>query len=452
MTDDLKFSQAYIGILGSIGAAGWVTGALLYRRFFDGLTLKNLLNLSIALGTVTARRFLFFWNETAAAIISFCAGFSAMLATVATLTLAADYCPRRAEGFSFAVLMSIINLATTLADNVGSFLYTHVFNNGMPPLILISAAFTAFAFVLVPLLRLGRQAAGRACGNAGKIGTARPRCALMCGFNTLKLDGARIMRKVGAFFAIAAIAAISFSPPPAAAFGLRIGPFRIGVPFYFPRYRHHLYMHANPNDMPRPGQPQQPDVTSALLYPNLALPAIFQSVFWPSDSSPWPFGYQDIFSTAFAKPPASADQRHCQPSVDANAIVGRIRDEVSPTADQMKLLQKLGGALGAAAGYLAKSCPNEIPDQPIARLQLMESQIEELAMAIDIVRQPLQDFEQSLNSAQQAKFAAVGAAAPAADRSNQTDSSVPTCGGSPAAIDSSIDQIDKTVQTDRRAA
>jgi MFS family permease len=34
MTDDLRFSQAYIGVLGSITAAGWVVGALLYRRFF----------------------------------------------------------------------------------------------------------------------------------------------------------------------------------------------------------------------------------------------------------------------------------------------------------------------------------------------------------------------------------------------------------------------------------
>jgi len=160
MTDDLKFSQAYIGILGSIGAAGWVTGALLYRRLFDGMSLKNLLNLSIALGTLSAATFLLFWNEAAAAIISFCAGFSAMVATVATLTLAADYCPRRAEGFSFAVLMSIINLSTTLADNVGSALYTHVFNTWLPPLVLISAAFTAFAFVLVPLLQLGDKPHG----------------------------------------------------------------------------------------------------------------------------------------------------------------------------------------------------------------------------------------------------------------------------------------------------
>jgi len=157
MTDDLKFSQGYIGILGSIGAAGWVVGALLYRRLFDGLTLKRLLNLSIALGTITGLSYLLFWNEAAAAMISFASGFTAMLATVATLTLAADYCPKRAEGFSFAVLMSIINLSTSVSDNVGSFLYTHIFDKALPPMVLISSAFTAFAFILVPMLRLGNK-------------------------------------------------------------------------------------------------------------------------------------------------------------------------------------------------------------------------------------------------------------------------------------------------------
>jgi MFS family permease len=170
MTDDLHFSQAYIGVLGSFNAAGWVVGALLYRRFFESLTLKNLLNLSIAFGTAAGLAYLFFWNEASAAIISFCAGFSAMLATVATLTLAADYCPPRAEGFSFAVLMSIINLAGTLADNTGSFLYTHAFHRALPPLVLISAAFTAFAFVLVPLLRLGDKRQGEPLGLAKDAG------------------------------------------------------------------------------------------------------------------------------------------------------------------------------------------------------------------------------------------------------------------------------------------
>jgi predicted MFS family arabinose efflux permease len=164
MTDSLKFSQAYIGILSSISSAGWVVGALLYHRLFDRLTLKTLLNVSIALGTLTTAAFVLLSSEASAAIIYFCAGFSAMLATVATVTLVADYCPPRAEGFTFAVMMSISNLANTLADNFGSFLYTHLFNRSLPPLALISAAFTAIAFVLVPLLRLGDKRQGEPVG------------------------------------------------------------------------------------------------------------------------------------------------------------------------------------------------------------------------------------------------------------------------------------------------
>jgi MFS family permease len=160
MTDKLKFSQAYIGILGSIASAGWVVGALLYRRFFGDLNLKALLNLSIAFGTVTTGAYLLLATETSAAILNFCSGFSAMLATVATLTLAADYCPQHAEGFTFAILMSLINLATASADNIGSFLYTHVFHSSLTPLVLVSTAFTALAFVLVPLLRLGDKRQG----------------------------------------------------------------------------------------------------------------------------------------------------------------------------------------------------------------------------------------------------------------------------------------------------
>ena len=154
MTDRLKFSQAYIGILGSISSAGWIVGGVLYDRYLDRLPSKTLLNLSIACGTVTTASFLLLSSETSAAILNFCAGFSAMLATVATLRVAAQFAPERSEGFAFAALTSIINLAQAAGENVGSFLYQHAFSNNLTPLIVVSAAFTAFAFVLVPLLRL----------------------------------------------------------------------------------------------------------------------------------------------------------------------------------------------------------------------------------------------------------------------------------------------------------
>ena len=164
MTDTLQFSQGYIGILGAISSAGSICGALIYRRCLAELTSKRLLQLSIVLGTATTASFVLLFNEATAAVLNFCAGVSAMIALVASLTLAADYCPKRSEGFTFAALMSITNLASALSDNVGALLYQHVFSSRLAPLVFVSAAFTAFAWILIPLLRLGDKPQGRAIG------------------------------------------------------------------------------------------------------------------------------------------------------------------------------------------------------------------------------------------------------------------------------------------------
>ena len=154
MTDELKFSQSYIGILGSIASAGWIAGALVHRYFLSKMSSKSLLYLSIVLGTLAAASFLLLADEVTAAIVNFANGAAMMIATIASLTLAADYCPKRAEGFAFAGLMSIMNLADVFSNNIGAFLYEHVFDSRLGPLIVVSAATTAFAAVLVPLLSL----------------------------------------------------------------------------------------------------------------------------------------------------------------------------------------------------------------------------------------------------------------------------------------------------------
>jgi hypothetical protein len=266
------------------------------------------------------------------------------------------------------------------------------------------------------------------------------------------------MKKVGAYLAIAAFASISCASTPAAAFGLRLGPFHLGVPLFGHRHHHHpLYMHGNANDVARhdtrsaPPQsaPQQHAVSLALLYPSRALAPIFQNVFWPAYSSPWPFGYDTIFTTAFAAPPTDRNRDDCRQSVDANAIVEHVRAEIGPSAEQMERLQRLGGAIGAAAEYLAKSCPTGIPQQSTARLQLMDSQIEVLTMAADIIHQPLQEFEQSLTDEQRAKFN--GEAAGKRGVSARRDKTVVhACGASTTAIDWSIDQIDKSIHPDEQ--
>jgi MFS family permease len=156
MTDRLKFSQGFIGALSAVSAVGWVAGGLLYRQLLAGMNTRRLLQLSIVLGTLGTLAYLCMVGPISAVVVSFLFGVAGMIANVATLTLAADHCPARAEGFAFAALMSVINLATPLADAIGAFLYEHVFRGQLAPLIVLSAAFTAFVLVLIPLFGIER--------------------------------------------------------------------------------------------------------------------------------------------------------------------------------------------------------------------------------------------------------------------------------------------------------
>jgi len=157
MTDQLHFAQSYIGLLGSITAAGWIAGALVHRVALRRIAPKPLLYLSVLLGTASTASFLLLNDEVSAALVNFGFGVSSMIATIATLTLAARHCPTGAEGFAFAGLMSVSNLAEIFSINIGAWLYEHVFDSHLTPLILVSAATTAAIALLVPLLRLDGQ-------------------------------------------------------------------------------------------------------------------------------------------------------------------------------------------------------------------------------------------------------------------------------------------------------
>ena len=90
-----------------------------------------------------------------AVIVYFVNGVAGMVANIATLTLAARHCPPRAEGFAFAALMSVINLAEPLSDTIGALLYEHVFDGWLAPLIVLSAAFTLAVLILLRLTKVG---------------------------------------------------------------------------------------------------------------------------------------------------------------------------------------------------------------------------------------------------------------------------------------------------------
>lgn len=274
------------------------------------------------------------------------------------------------------------------------------------------------------------------------------------------------MRWIGAFVALAALAAVVSTPVPARAFRLHIGPYHIAFPFYWHHHRHHhIRPQPAPSDVPNDSPSNSPsdtpsdrhrdvpndiaraasrqDLTATLLYPRLALPAIDAAIFSPSEAPRWPFDYQSIFATAFAKVSPQQGSQQCQQQPDvATATIARIRAGLATADTQMPVLQKLGSALRDASASLAASCTATVPAQPVARSQFMATQIGKLASAIGAVQQPLTDFQQSLDDEQRARFA-VMISVPSASRQNQP---IQNCGGNPAAMGASIDQIDHAVQ------
>jgi predicted MFS family arabinose efflux permease len=131
---------------------GWIAGGLFYRYLLWRLPRRSLLNLSLVFGVASTLAYLGLADPVTAVAIYFFGGMAAMVANVATLSLAAAVCPPRAEGFTFAALMSVINLAAPLSDTIGAVLYEHVFARHLAPLIVVSAVFTGFVLVLVPFV------------------------------------------------------------------------------------------------------------------------------------------------------------------------------------------------------------------------------------------------------------------------------------------------------------
>lgn len=262
------------------------------------------------------------------------------------------------------------------------------------------------------------------------------------------------MRRIGAIVAMSALAAALSAPAPSAAFTLRFGPFYFHFPFYYrPWYwhwhRHHVAHHpadqtASLAGAGNPGTAPPPGPTPALLYPSLALPAVYDEVFWPSASSPWPFSYRSIFQTAFAKSDLSQMANACQQPDRRGDLIERIQGATDPTGDRVQQLQKLGDALDTASSSLAKACPTEIPPLPVPRLQFIAGRIETLGQALEVIRQPLQDFEQSLDDPQRARFAALSPLG--RGHTNIANARVAACGTTPTTVDWSIERLSLSLQ------
>ena len=165
-TDVLGFSQTFIGVLSSLGAAASIAGAWAYARLSQQYSLRRLIVWSIGAGALGTLAYLVYRGPVSGVIITVVFGAVGMTTQLAFLDLAAKACPRRAEATFFALLMSVYNLGMRSAEWTGANLYDWL---GYAPLVLISTAFTAAAWLLVPLVPIDAiQAAAQASSRSSR--------------------------------------------------------------------------------------------------------------------------------------------------------------------------------------------------------------------------------------------------------------------------------------------
>jgi len=152
-TDALKFSQQFIGHLGALGSLAAVAGAIIYAPLSRRVPLKRLINVSIGAGVAGLLAYLLYRGAWSAVVIDVVFGGVGMITHLAFLDLAAKACPRRVEATFFALLMSVFNAGNQSSQVVGGYLYDGL---GYTALVLISAAFTAVGWFLVPLVKIDR--------------------------------------------------------------------------------------------------------------------------------------------------------------------------------------------------------------------------------------------------------------------------------------------------------
>lgn len=88
--------------------------------------------------------------------------------------------------------------------------------------------------------------------------------------------------------------------------------------------------------------------------------------------------------------------------------IDRIERSVRPTEAQRPALEELKTASQKAAETIAAACPKELPQSPVARLDVMGKRLDAMSQAIKIVQPPFEKFYASLSKEQQERLQAAG--------------------------------------------
>ncbi len=150
-TDTLHFSKIFLGGLDSLTNLSGVGGAALYFAYSKSFPFRRLIHFAIAAGVTATLAYLGYVGHASAIALALAFGGVGMFIQLTFLDLAAKACPKQAEATFFALLMSVYNGGVQLSQITGGWLYDRV---GFSHLVVISAAFTAAAWLLLPFLKV----------------------------------------------------------------------------------------------------------------------------------------------------------------------------------------------------------------------------------------------------------------------------------------------------------
>lgn len=154
-TDRLHLEQSEIGQIHAVGSAAALAGALAFGWLSGRLPPRTLLWLGLVLAGAVTLGHLLLQSRTSALVLSGLSGAAGMIAFLGLLGAAGRAAPPGATAFTFAALMSVLNLSGQLSGVLGARLF-EAWDQQLAPLVVVSAATTLAALVFVPFLPPGR--------------------------------------------------------------------------------------------------------------------------------------------------------------------------------------------------------------------------------------------------------------------------------------------------------
>lgn len=147
---ELGFSQIMIGHVDTVGQLGFVVGTILFFWLCRKISREAILQSIVITAAVNTLAYLFVKDPWSAFLVSFITALAGVVAFLGPLNLAAEVCPKDAEGTVFALLMSLINVSHSLGDYAGGLIYDRF---GFLWLVIIFSGLAALTWFFLPLVR-----------------------------------------------------------------------------------------------------------------------------------------------------------------------------------------------------------------------------------------------------------------------------------------------------------